>query len=225
MKTIFFILITVLTVGCTITKRNHLGGYHISWNKQYFKSKENSCELNAELPKYANINQFTRDSNRLVISENAYEQDSSLIISSSIVTTPAITTAQKVPVEKTFLIPLSPAIKEKHHTNSCAQVRPIYVSDQQLEMMEKTGWILFGIGLFLLLCVLSALIPQVASASTLWQIIIYILFALIGLLLIYLFGMLGAFIFSLSVALCGLTLALIAKILLKRRLRIYDEFK
>jgi hypothetical protein len=211
----FFLFSTL--ISCTVTKRQHRGGYHIEWRKNYSTSSneqkekqkvESHKEANQEILITAEPNNQTLTGSEIVIIdevsvENLPEQSTKSYKHSLI---PEITESSKNTIEKT----------------KTQRARPIYFNDASIENMRKAGWIIMGVGLFLFLCVLLASAPGITAAGSIGQLILYIIFALLGLLMILLFGPVGAFIFTLCVALAGVVIALVAMGIQKRRKRFYE---
>jgi amino acid transporter len=98
-----------------------------------------------------------------------------------------------------------------------------YWDDNTYETMQGVGWTFVVIGLFFFVCVLVFIGLNAGAGftaiSTFWGFVLLILFWLLGLLLTFIFGIIGAILFSMGIAAIGLLLVLISYIVLQRRHR------
>jgi hypothetical protein len=202
-----------MIASCTVTKRKHLRGFHIEWRKKNTQAKvERAQEVKALLSSDTQEVVSQNTEIKLVDHANSHYDE---------VTTDELVESSLHQIESRHPIVGSneTSIAERY---SSEPKTVKYVHDEALEGTVRAGWIIVIIGGALILCVIIAL-TGIIDFSSILGLLIMILGGLIGLGLIAAFGLTGAFLFGLSVAVFGLFLVMIGAIPLARRNRYKEE--
>lgn len=203
MKRLLFILIAISITSCSLTKRVHYGGYHVEW-KHFNKSPEKFDACDNEAISTAKPSDEASEQMAEILVEEPHEliqpiekkpvtEQPSTTIESS--TKPETAAPKRGPTLSRIWADFSPFPRPT--LDRSGKPKKDITAD---EAVKNTGWIIFAIGAFLLLSVIIAILAQEGNGNgsgldgmeNIWSFILYILFLLLGWLLIRALGNWGA---------------------------------
>ncbi len=218
-------LIFLSLVGCTITKRHYNSGYDIRWHKNY---KKNDTErLDKTIPSIQFSLWKSNDSLKIDTDQPLVEV---LAVNATHLDQESNIPAHNQNVEfssKLSSIVKSTFLEKNQKRETKTSKRALYIENKSWEKIGKFGKAVMIVAFFILICVVFAFFLTNGNSGTgstsIFGLIITILFGLLGLLFISLFGLGGAFLFSLSLAAFGALILLISHLVLKARNRYNDQ--
>lgn len=216
MKFVKLIVILSVLLGCTVTKRVHLPGYHVEWRKS---EKKFSSQTNFEFEKANNEQGLTKTISSTTptpiknLKLDHMDESTEAPIQSIQTTIRNIHTLQSENTNK----------KPKVNHTKLNRKAPFLLYIKDPEFMKKAGLVLVLIGAFLILSLFFANLQlfsfnniTIGNGGCLVY-IGYLILAGIGYLMILAFGLTTAFIIGLSFMFIGIVIAGIAIFILKRR--------